>query len=306
MLACEQVFGQVPALVESLLGVQVNQSQVYRTCQRAAFVADESVLDEPSAGLGEQLSSQQQTVYGMVDGSMLLTHQGWQEVKVGRVFEAHAQQTGHSEQTQQADLKQLKWDLSASEYVASRGYYEEFTHKFEQLFPPNAPCKKVFISDGAIWMREWLLEKYPRATHILDYYHLKEKLASVAQAAADSKRWLQEQEENLFAGQQLAVEQAVQALEHLDQTSKHQLLEYLQNNRYRTRYDLYRKQGLMISSGPIEAAHRTLLQVRMKRSGQRWSERGSDRMILLRAACKSEKFHLITDLFRQENYRLAA
>jgi hypothetical protein len=29
-------------------------------------------------------------------------------------------------------------------------------------------------------------------------------------------------------------------------------------------------------------------------------------MILLRAAHKSEKFYLITDLIRQENYRLAA
>ncbi len=50
LLGCEHVFGQVPALVESLLGASVSQSQVYRSCQRAAFVADESVLDEPSAG----------------------------------------------------------------------------------------------------------------------------------------------------------------------------------------------------------------------------------------------------------------
>jgi hypothetical protein len=128
----------------------------------------------------------------------------------------------------------------------------------------------------------------------------------VAQAAADNKGWPQEQEENLFAGSQLAVETAVATLEHLDQTSKHKLLAYLQNNRYRTRYDLYRKHGLLISSDPIEAAHRTVLQVRMKRSGQRWSERGCDRMVLLRAAYKSEKFHLITDLFRQEDYRLNA
>ncbi|MDP8935157.1 MAG: UPF0236 family protein [Cyanobacteriota bacterium] len=308
LLGCEHVFGQVPALAKSLLGVEVNQSQVYRTCQRAAFVADESVLDEPSVELGEQLCSQQQTVYGMVDGSMLLTDQGWQEVKVGRVFEAHLAVEGQASinHAQQTDLKQIKWDLSTSQYVANRGNHEEFTQKFEQLFPPDALCEKVFISDGAIWMSKWLLEKYPHATHILDYYHLKQKLATAAQAAPDSRQWLQQQEENLFAGQQLAVEQAVQALEHLHQPGKNQLLEYLQNNRYRTRYDLYRKQGLMISSGPIEAAHRTLLQVRMKRSGQRWSERGSDRMILLRAAYKSEKFHLITDLFRQENYRLAA
>jgi hypothetical protein len=72
--------------------------------------------------------------------------------------------------------------------------------------------------------------------------------------------------------------------------------------------------SLVISSGPVEAAHRTVLQVRMntgddvdqEASGQRWSERGCDRMVLLRAAYKREKFHLITDLFRQQNYQCAA
>jgi hypothetical protein len=44
----------------------------------------------------------------------------------------------------------------------------------------------------------------------------------------------------------------------------------------------------------------------MKRSGQPWSERGCDRMVLLRAAYRSEKFYLIIDLFRQQQYHLAA
>ncbi len=301
LLGCEHVYGQVPALVESLLGIRVNQSQVYRSCQRAAFVADEGVLDAPSSGLFEQLCDQQQIVYGMVDGSMLPTEQGWQEVKVGRVFAGQPFQAA-----QPARKKEPDWELSESEYVALRGNYEEFTAKFEQLFPPTSACRKVLLTDGAIWMSKWLLQAYPGATHILDYYHLKQKLALAAQATDNGKEWLQEQENRLFQGQQQQVESAIEALEHLEQISKDQLLEYLKNNRYRTRYDLYRKEGLMISSGPIEAAHRTVLQVRMKRSGQRWSERGGDRMILLRAAYKSQKFHLIIDLFRQENYRLAA
>lgn len=312
LLACEEVFGQVPALVESLLGVKVSQSQVYRTAQRAAFVADESVLDEPSDSLSEQLSCPSQTVYGMVDGSMLATDQGWQETKVGRVFALEPLQVSslHTSQpaqvAQATDKQESKPELGPSEYVALRGNYEEFTQKFEQLFPPDATCRKVFVSDGAGWMSKWLLDKYAGATHILDYYHLKQRLASAALAAPDARGWLQEQENHLFQGRQQAVETAVAALERLDHKSKDQLLAYLKNNRYRTRYDLYRKEGLLISSGPVEAAHRTVLQVRMKRSGQRWSERGCDRMVLLRAAYKSGKFHLITDLFRQENYQCAA
>jgi hypothetical protein len=66
-----------------------------------------------------------------------------------------------------------------------------------------------------------------------------------AQSAATGQDWLAQQEKSLFEGRQLAVERAVEALTHLDQGSKDQLLEYLRNNRYRTRYDRYRQQGLI-------------------------------------------------------------
>jgi hypothetical protein len=55
----------------------------------------------------------------------------------------------------------------------------------------------------------------------------------------------------------------------------------------------------MISSGPIESAHLAVLQVRMKRSGQRWSERGCDKMLKLRVAYRSGKADLITSTFRK-------
>ncbi len=57
---------------------------------------------------------------------------------------------------------------------------------------------------------------------------------------------------------------------------------------------------------PIPLLVNDLLQVSMKRSQQRWCERGCDRVVLLRAACKRGKFHLISDLFQRENYRLTA
>jgi hypothetical protein len=85
-----------------------------------------------------------------------------------------------------------------------------------------------------VWIGKWLKDKYPSTTHILDYYHLKQKLALAAQSTTHGQAWLQQQENNLFAGRQLAVERAIEALVQLDQGSKDQLLEYLRNNRYRT------------------------------------------------------------------------
>ena len=78
-----------------------------------------------------------------------------------------------------------------------------------------------------------------------------------------------------------------------------QLGAYLRTNRARLRYDLFRQRGLLCGSGPVEAAHRTLLQVRLKRSGQRWSNDGLDRLVRLRSALKSSQTHLLTDLFKK-------
>lgn len=65
-------------------------------------------------------------------------------------------------------------------------------------------------------------------------------------------------------------------------------------------YREYRQKGLMIASEPIESAHRTVLQNRMKRSGQRWGEVGCDAMIKLRVAYKSGKDFLITNTFKKQ------
>ena len=92
------------------------------------------------------------------------------------------------------------------------------------------------------------------------------------------------------------MERAVAALSGLAAPLAVQLGTYLHTNRARLRCDLFRQRGLLCGSGPVEAAHRTLLQVRLKRSGQRWSNDGLD--WLVRSALKSSQTHLLTDLFK--------
>ncbi len=58
----------------------------------------------------------------------------------------------------------------------------------------------------------------------------------------------------------------------------------------RMAYGQYRARGLMIGSDPMEAAHRTVLQARMKRSGQHWSTPGAKNVINLRVALKSGRW----------------
>ena len=296
LLGSEHIFGAVPLLAESLLGISVSASSVFRTCQAVSEQIEPTDLQTLSVPLKAHLADPKQTTYGMLDGSFLLTLEGWQETKVGRVFGAYPY----------SDIatRELGWTMDDSEYVAHRGHYLHFTRAFEKLFPPQSATRKVVISDGAAWIAPWVSLTYPDAVHILDLFHVLEKVAVVAQDALDTEQWFEQQKQALLASQLTDVLVAIDSIECRDKVQQAQIRSYLVNHRSQMDYADYRSQGWMVSSGPIESAHRTLLQVRMKRSGQRWSEKGCDKMIQLRVAYRSGKAKLITDVFRKRKTAL--
>jgi len=62
------------------------------------------------------------------------------------------------------------------------------------------------------------------------------------------------------------------------------------------RYKTYKAMELMIGSVPIEAAHRHLIQLRMKRSGQRWTKKGLRQIANLRVVHKSNEWNTVLDM----------
>ena len=137
--------------------------------------------------------------------------------------------------------------------------------------PPQSATRKVVISDGAAWIAPWVAQTYPNAVHILDLFHVLEKVAVVAQDALESEQWFEQQKQALLASQLADVLVAIDGIDCRDKVQQAQIRSYLVNHSHQMDYAYYRSQGWMVSSGPIESAHRTVLQVRMKRSGQRWS-----------------------------------
>ena len=83
----------------------------------------------------------------------------------------------------------------------------------------------------------------------------------------------------------------------MDATQKAQVIQYYENNRHRMDYATYLAKGWCIGSGAIESAHRTLIQERMKLSGQRWGNK-AQALIKLRVAFLSDKQNLVNQLFR--------
>lgn len=282
----EDVYQESEVFFEKYLRLKVSASQTYRVTQTSGASLKEEALYEG------QSYENSDWVYAMIDGSFILTRQGYKEVKVGRVF------SERSVCLQSCTANQERVRLSASEYCAHHGSNHEFKPKMESLLSKIAPDKLVFITDGCPWIGQWISEKYPEATQILDYYHAVEKLAEGTKSILKSADWLEKQKEHLLEGQLSQVIEHIKALKKLPEAEKQQLITYYQNNAYRMDYAQYKDNGYYIGSGAIEAAHRTLIQERMKRSGQRWGE-STEPLIKLRVALKSKKEHLIENLFKK-------
>ena len=80
------------------------------------------------------------------------------------------------------------------------------------------------------------------------------------------------------------------AVSHPELAEKiHAEVNYFEGNKERMRYPEFRKQGLLVGSGVIEAGCKTVLG-RLKRSGMFWTVRGANTIIALRCCELSGRF----------------
>jgi len=158
--------------------------------------------------------------------------------------------------------------------------------------------KVIVLGDGAPWIWGIAEEHFPGAIQTVDLYHAREHLVSLAKIAyeVDSvrwKQWLAARVEQLDAGE---IESLVISLRRLrsqggtvrDPTD--QAIDYFQTNRQRMRYADFRRQGLFVGSGVIEAGCKTIIGQRLKRSGMHWTVRGANAIIALRCCQMSGRW----------------
>ncbi|WP_339698429.1 hypothetical protein [Algoriphagus aquimarinus] len=128
---------------------------------------------------------QKEVVYAEMDGNMILTRAGWKEVKLGRVFKSSDCASGG---------EQNRGMITASQYMAHLGSKDPFCRGMDELLDAYGGTRLkdrlVLINDGAVWIHNWCMDRYPQAIHVLDYYHACEHLHGFAGLAfKDSKGW---------------------------------------------------------------------------------------------------------------------
>jgi hypothetical protein len=167
------------------------------------------------------------------------------------------------------------------------------------------PVDLAVIQDGApeLWTaitaalrNEPLVHQW---TEVLDWYHLDERLTKCLDAGVEpdereSKRacWrtaLLEKGDGVNRVIRSLRRQARDAsAEDAEQLAVHR--GYIEHNKHRMNYCDYRSRGIPIGSGVTEGACKSVVNVRAKRSGQRWSQRGLTAALHLRAVHESDRF----------------
>jgi hypothetical protein len=174
----------------------------------------------------------------------------------------------------------------------------------------------VLASDGALGQWESLAEitaelpesSQDEAVWLLDFHHAASHLQDACDvidgkgsAAAQVRR--HELSETLKAYEDGAT-RVTQRLRHYRRKARTEkardeldgVIGYLDNNKVRMSYKTAIDRNLPIATGPTEAAAKTLVGVRMKRSGARFSQHGGQTVLSLRAALKSRRFNDLMDI----------
>lgn len=285
-----EVYDQASELLEKVGGVSVSAMQIQRLCCHYGGQLDPLIEADCSAVIPRlEPRDAQDPLYVMVDGAMLFTRPDeWREIKLGRLF--------HGSQTVQLSGKRRQ--TLRSVYVSHLGSVDKFFPKLERHLTHYR--NRVIIGDGAGWIWRWAEDNYPGATHILDFYHAREKLVVFAahQFSEDEQRqnWINQQCDRLLDNkleQVLSTLKACRAKDAKAAEAKAKLIAYYIEHDDRMQYKTYREAGLLIGSGPIEAAHRSVIQQRMKLSGQKWSIDGAQAIANLRCYHRSKAWDMV-------------
>lgn len=283
---------------------QVGTALVESQRAAAATVAQTQEAAEPIDAAPELLVAE-------VDGVHVRFQDGWHEAKVGEIAGC---QVGNGRP--ETDPTARPPILLAPSYVATRAPVGQFgplllaeaarrgalevvdwtqpedTHpRLRRVGPAEAHLRSVVVlGDGAHWIWDLAAEHFgAERIEIVDYWHATEHVWTVGRALygdrtepADSwaEAWcvdlLEHGPEPWLAALRLVEPPDAAAAEVVRMERG-----YFTTNAARMAYPTFRARGLPIGSGAVESAAKHVVQVRMKRSGMRWSDAGGQAVLAL-------------------------
>jgi hypothetical protein len=213
------------------------------------------------------------------------------EVKLGCVF-TQTKTNAEGFPIRDPDSTTYTGAIETAEQFGKRLYLEAWKRGWSRAE------KKVVLGDGAEWIWNQAQLHCAGAIQIVDLYHAREHLWELARQLhphdeAQQKRWMMVHPDLLDEGK---IEQLVTCFRSL-QTPNELVAEkirteadYFEKNTQRMRYPEFRRQGLFVGSGVIEAGCKTVIGSRCKQSGMFWTLRGANAILALRCCQFNGRF----------------
>jgi hypothetical protein len=229
-----------------------------------------------------------------IDGKKVGLQEGdWQEVKIGVIYQLEDRVEIHSGRA----------ELVKRELIARRCGWQEFAEHFwaaMQRAGIREGDRIIAVADGADSIESIFSWVAPEAQRIRDFYHVAERIYAIGElrfgtGTPAAQRWVRLQLHQLKASQ---LSRVMRSIAHLQfdsrqaETTRAQVLGYLDKHRAAMNYSDYQKQGWPIGSGAVEGGCR-LVGARTNGCGRRWSLAGCDRIVALRTAVLTERLDRI-------------
>lgn len=157
----------------------------------------------------------------------------------------------------------------------------------------------VFISDGATWLRNMISELFPEAIQILDKFHLIENIYQYSNFVFNEDRKKSEKFKNKIIDYCYSNEYNL----IIKELNKYKDIKipigvcnlpiYLEHNKDKINYSKYEHNGWFVGSGAIERSNKTVVQLRLKQAGMRWSVEGANSILTLRCYAESGRWNEI-------------
>lgn len=158
----------------------------------------------------------------------------------------------------------------------------------------------VFLGDGAVWIWNLAARHFPEATQIVDLFHAREHLHDLARLLefmlGDHKQaWLEQRLADLDDGDIPAICAAARTfpLAGKKAADLDTALGYFEHNAHRMHYAHFRKLGMFVGSGAVEAGCKSIVAQRCKLSGMRWTVSGATGILTLRCLEASDRWEEI-------------
>ena len=192
-------------------------------------------------------------------------------------------------------------DEESTSYVGAIETAEEFAKRLygeAKRRGLDRAQKVIILGDGAVWIWNIAEECFPGAIQIVDLYHACEYYWKVAKVMLGNKpkkmkQWAEKRHKQLVAGNINGVTAAIQKLSPATEHEKDicdKTIGYFQKNKDRMKYAEFRRQGLFVGSGVVEAGCRTVIGQRLKQSGMHWTVEGANSIIALRCCFLSNRW----------------